>query len=331
MVRSGSFQPPHVTSNSGSRGPVARPACGSRAPLDGTDPRPPRVGDLSPARDPGADRALSRRSRTAPGLRCRPADALDRYRTSDDRAVEALLASVHEPCTAHQLACGLRWTLERTIDALRRLEANLANTQTVKETGHQHLHARTATRAPQRPGDCPLLAAQPRAARLHCRRGAAPRAHMLAGGPRPRGAHRPRGACGRCTADRCGAARGRPRLPPTNAPGRSDVPGNPPSAARSADHIGPRAWHNQVRSRHLTNCSHPAGQTALISVTSHIDVGRRSNDSRVRSGGIDASSRLGPPVPPPGLAHPSRSRRPVPALSRRDQPALTETVPPHRL
>ena len=43
-------------------------------------------------------------------------------------------ASTSQPCTAHQLSCGLRWTLERTIDALRRLEANLANTgQTVKE------------------------------------------------------------------------------------------------------------------------------------------------------------------------------------------------------
>jgi hypothetical protein len=93
-----------------------------------------RVGDLSPARDPSADRALSQRSRTAPGLPgCRPADELDRHRITDDRAVEAILASVHEPCTAHQLACGLRWTLERTIDALRRLEANLANTgQTVE-------------------------------------------------------------------------------------------------------------------------------------------------------------------------------------------------------
>jgi len=96
------------------------------------------VGELSPARDPRADRALSPRSRTAPGLPgCRPADELDRFRTSDERAVEALLASVHEPCTAHQLACGLRWTLERTIDALRRLERNVATTgQTVERLGH---------------------------------------------------------------------------------------------------------------------------------------------------------------------------------------------------
>jgi len=105
----------------------------------------PRVGNLSPARDPSAHRALSQRSRTAPGLPgCRPADKLDRYRTSDDRAVEALLASVHEPCTAHQLACGLRWTVERTIDALRRLEANLATTgQTVERVGH-HTYALAA-------------------------------------------------------------------------------------------------------------------------------------------------------------------------------------------
>jgi hypothetical protein len=88
---------------------------------------------------------LSRRSRAAPGLPgCRPADELDRFRTSDERAVEALLASVHEPCTAHQLACGLRWTLERTIDALRRLERNLATTgQTVERLGH-HTYALAA-------------------------------------------------------------------------------------------------------------------------------------------------------------------------------------------
>ena len=77
---------------------------------------------------------------TRPSARHHP-QPLDRHRTTDDRAVEALLASVHEPCTAHQLACGLRWTLERTIDALRRLEANLANTgQTVEHLGH-HTYA----------------------------------------------------------------------------------------------------------------------------------------------------------------------------------------------
>ena len=103
------------------------------------------MGDLSSARDPGADRALSHRSRAAPGLPgCRPADHLDRFRTSDERAVEALLASVDEPCTAHQLACGLRWTLERTIDALRRLERNLATTgQTIERLGH-HTYALAA-------------------------------------------------------------------------------------------------------------------------------------------------------------------------------------------
>jgi hypothetical protein len=104
-----------------------------------------RVGDLSPARDPRTDRALNQRSRTAPGLPgCRPADELDRFRTTDERAVEALLVSVHGPCTAHQLACGLRWTLERTIDALRRLERNLATTgQTVERLGH-HTYALAA-------------------------------------------------------------------------------------------------------------------------------------------------------------------------------------------
>ena len=68
-----------------------------------------RVGDLSTGRDPRTDRALNPRSRTAPGLPgCRPADNLDRFRTTDERAVEALLASVHEPCTAHQLGLPLR-------------------------------------------------------------------------------------------------------------------------------------------------------------------------------------------------------------------------------
>jgi hypothetical protein len=103
------------------------------------------VGDLSPARDPRTDRALNHRSRTAPGLPGRrPADNLDRFRTSDERAVEALLASVQEPCTAHQLACGLRWTLERTTAALRRLERKLATTgQTVERLGH-HTYALAA-------------------------------------------------------------------------------------------------------------------------------------------------------------------------------------------
>ena len=66
-----------------------------------------------------------------------PVYELDRHRTADDRAVEALLASVREPCTAQQLASGLGWTLDRTVDALKRLEASLANTgQILTRLGH---------------------------------------------------------------------------------------------------------------------------------------------------------------------------------------------------
>ncbi len=76
--------------------------------------------------------------RDAPGHPGRgPAYTLDRYRTADDRAVEAMLASVREPCTASQLASGLEWTLPRTVDALEHLEAALANTgQTLTRIGH---------------------------------------------------------------------------------------------------------------------------------------------------------------------------------------------------
>jgi hypothetical protein len=78
--------------------------------------------------------------RDAPGHPGRgPAYTLDRYRTADDRAVEAMLASVREPCTASQLASGLEWTLPRTVDALEHLEAALANTgQTLTRIGHHH-------------------------------------------------------------------------------------------------------------------------------------------------------------------------------------------------
>jgi hypothetical protein len=120
------------------------------------------MGDLSPARRCSADHALSGRPRDPPA---RPGGApaydlgdrvlggqysdqpgypgrgpvyeLDRHRTADDRAVEALLASLKEPCTAQQLACGLGWTLNRTVDALQRLEASLANTgQILTRLGH---------------------------------------------------------------------------------------------------------------------------------------------------------------------------------------------------
>ena len=78
--------------------------------------------------------------RDAPGHPGRgPAVTLDRYRTADDRAVEAMLASVREPCTASQLASGLDWTLTRTIDGLEHLEAALASTgQTLTRIGHHH-------------------------------------------------------------------------------------------------------------------------------------------------------------------------------------------------
>ena len=51
--------------------------------------------------------------------------------------VEALLASVHCPCTAEQLARALDWTLQQTTDALGRLQARLVNTgQTLQRAGH---------------------------------------------------------------------------------------------------------------------------------------------------------------------------------------------------
>jgi hypothetical protein len=77
-------------------------------------------------------------NRDAPGYPGRgPAYTLDRYRTADDRAVEAMLASIREPCTASQLASGLEWTLPRTIDALEHLEAALAKTgQVLTRIGH---------------------------------------------------------------------------------------------------------------------------------------------------------------------------------------------------
>jgi hypothetical protein len=121
------------------------------------------MGNLSPARRRSVDHALSDRpgeptARSAgapshervnrafaagqysdtPGYPGRgPVYDLDAHRTADDRAVEALLASVKEPCTAQQLATGLGWTLDRTVDALQRLEASLANTgQVLTRLGH---------------------------------------------------------------------------------------------------------------------------------------------------------------------------------------------------
>jgi hypothetical protein len=122
--------------------------------------RNPTLGELSPARHPRARYRLNdplgsssdRRPdgpgkvvsdgqyRDAGGYPGRSlAYTLDRHRTADDRAVEAMLASVREPCTASQLASGLDWTLPRTIDALEHLEAALANTgQTLTRIGHHH-------------------------------------------------------------------------------------------------------------------------------------------------------------------------------------------------
>lgn len=120
------------------------------------------MGDLSPARGRRARRALSQPAGNRPGrgadepARERvnlafghqytdspgypgrgPVHDLDGYRTADQRAVEAMLASVREPCTAQQLAHGLGWTLTRTVEALQQLGASLGNTgQTLTRLGH---------------------------------------------------------------------------------------------------------------------------------------------------------------------------------------------------
>jgi len=66
------------------------------------------------------------------------APRLERYPATDDRMIEALLASVHVPRTAQQLATALGWTLPRTVAALRRLDRRLASTgQTLQQLGHQ--------------------------------------------------------------------------------------------------------------------------------------------------------------------------------------------------
>jgi hypothetical protein len=123
----------------------------------------PTLGNLPPARRRRARDRLSDPSSARPGRPSRapsdwpgeivrdgqysdapghpgrgPVYTLDRHRSADDRAVEAMLASVGEPCTAAQLAAGLEWTLTRTIDALEHLEVALANTgQTLHRIGHQ--------------------------------------------------------------------------------------------------------------------------------------------------------------------------------------------------
>ena len=122
---------------------------------------------------------------------------LDRHRTADDRAAEALLASVKEPCMAQQLANGLGWTLNRTVDALQRLEASLANTgQILTRLGR---HSYTLGPRPRLVNDrenarCLRRNREPldltAAAVLH-------RAHPPAPRARPRSSPQPRGARGR--------------------------------------------------------------------------------------------------------------------------------------
>ena len=66
------------------------------------------------------------------------APRLERYPASDDRMIEALLASVHAPCTAQQLATALGWTLPRPIAALHRLARRLwSSGQELQRRGHQ--------------------------------------------------------------------------------------------------------------------------------------------------------------------------------------------------
>jgi len=105
--------------------------------LSGRSKAPPGRSRLAPS-DGLGEIVWDGQYRDAPGHPGRgPAYTLDRYRTADDRAVEAMLANIREPCTASQLASGLEWTLPRTVDALEHLEAALANTgQILARIGH---------------------------------------------------------------------------------------------------------------------------------------------------------------------------------------------------
>ena len=96
----------------------------------------PRSG-LAPSHE-RVNRAFGGQYSDSPGYPGRgPVYDLDGHRTADDRAVEALLTSVREPCTAQQLASGLGWRLTRNIDALQHLEASLAHTgQILTRLGH---------------------------------------------------------------------------------------------------------------------------------------------------------------------------------------------------
>ena len=217
------------------------------------------MGNLSPARRRTADRALNNRPRDPPerqgippahdlgnrvlgehyadrpGYPGRgPVYQLDWHRTADDRAVEALLACVREPCTAQQLAYGLGWTLNRTVDALQRLEASVANTgQILTRLGHYSytLGPRPGLLDDREIARCLRHNREPlnltAAAVLHraLTRSREDRARDALSSPAEHGGH--------TTARRGGAAGGRPRRPTTNAPGRSDGPGTPgPPASR---------------------------------------------------------------------------------------------------
>jgi len=129
--------------------PLRNPALGDlprarrrRADLALSEP----VGDLPGRRRDAApvhervNRAFGRQYSDRPGYPGRgPVYDLAGHRTADDRAVEAMLASVREPCAAQQLARGLGWTLTRTIDALQRLERSLADTgQILTRVGHHN-------------------------------------------------------------------------------------------------------------------------------------------------------------------------------------------------
>jgi hypothetical protein len=88
-----------------------------------------------------ATRATARMLRSYPEPHLAAAGALACATRANPAQIAGLTLAA---CTAHQLACGLRWTLERTIDALRRLERNLATTgQSVERLGH-HTYALAA-------------------------------------------------------------------------------------------------------------------------------------------------------------------------------------------
>jgi hypothetical protein len=116
--------------------PRARRSRADRALRQPARDLPGRAG--VPDVDERVNLAIDYQYRDSPGYPGRgPVCDLDGYRTADQRAVEAMLATVKEPCTAQQLARGLGWTLTRTVDAVDQLEASLANTgQILTRLGH---------------------------------------------------------------------------------------------------------------------------------------------------------------------------------------------------